>query len=995
MNNLDHSKYHYFAFISYKREDEKWAKWLQKKLESYGFPVDMRKDNPSLPSKIRPIFRDKTDLTGGTLKAAIERGLEGSKYLIVICSPRAAQSPWVSKEVQNFINNGRENYIIPFIIGGTPNAKNPEEECFPEGLRQLSGEKEILGININEMGRDAAAIKVIAQMFGLRFDTLWQRHERAKRRKIIVWGTVAAIILVSSISAAAYMNALKNEAEKQRKEANEQRQEAEKQKLIAIKEKENANNQRDSAVNNKRKAEEQTKIAQQEKDRANKERERAEEQTEIAKKEKNNALKANQDLKESNRQLAEERDNVLKANWKMMENRALAVVEKANQLIDEGDSYTALALCSELLPKNRNNPEIPYVPEVEYVVRRGLEDCSSHKIYLNKKLDKLFFRPNSTQLICCGKYEKSIEIWDAETSSIIQTLSLDYDVRDISIAHNGKYLAAATYMYVYIWDLDNINDCFKIKQHSGNLKKIFFDNNNNLNVLYDNYREKNNYIEVYDIDSGEMINNYQVPIEYGHIIYAFSADGRYIATFCGYNKLILWDDKFNFIKEWNNIKDVNSLKFSPNNNYLAAECRKERLNVLKIDDSDWLVKHDFDILTRDSYCFEEDNVILIGGDKLNIWYLDYDKIFAQGTFDQRYMNIAVNDKVNGIENLFAAGSYTSGNIIIRRRIENKYLKDWTKSYIIHSPLNNKEYIYNMIPVNNENYFLLVSGRDTSDEEYSGLTIGHYFNFSCNPIFQAPKCVKRLSFSPDGNLCAFYNKDEEKIDIIETETGKLFKSLSAHKKYLDSYIKFSFSYNNKYLAYSGLIVSIETGEIISKFQKFDNSMFSPNGKYFYSYYKENGTILDFENNKIILSGKFNILSFSTDSKYLLKRENRSIELWDLAQIRCLNRIQISPLKQIKSATFIQDNQYILIQFDYSFGIWDRVTGRCIYLSEAKNIYDNMMFYDEKSNYIYYVMDRDKVDMVGFENFETLTKQFKNIFTRGRALSEEERRKYFLE
>ena len=201
MNN----DYTYYAFISYKREDEKWAKWLQKKLESYGFPVALRKENPMLPAKIRPIFRDQSELSGGNLKEEIEKGLNGSKYLIVICSPRAAQSPWVSKEVQYFIDNGREDSIIPFIIGGSPNATNPEEECFPEGLRQLSGEKEILGININEMGREAAAIKVIARMFGLRFDTLWQRHERAKRRRRL--SVIAGVILFSliSFSVGAYM----------------------------------------------------------------------------------------------------------------------------------------------------------------------------------------------------------------------------------------------------------------------------------------------------------------------------------------------------------------------------------------------------------------------------------------------------------------------------------------------------------------------------------------------------------------------------------------------------------------------------------------------------------------------------------------------------------------------------------------------------------------------------------------------------------------------
>ena len=51
----------------------------------------------------------------------------------------------------------------------------------------------------------AAAIKVIARMFGLRFDTLWQRHERAKRRRRL--SVIAGVILFSliSFSVGAYM----------------------------------------------------------------------------------------------------------------------------------------------------------------------------------------------------------------------------------------------------------------------------------------------------------------------------------------------------------------------------------------------------------------------------------------------------------------------------------------------------------------------------------------------------------------------------------------------------------------------------------------------------------------------------------------------------------------------------------------------------------------------------------------------------------------------
>lgn len=209
----NNKNFEYFAFISYKREDQKWAKWLQKKLESYSIPVSIRKENPDLPSKIRPIFRDDTDLSGGNLTKEIESGLDNSKYLIVICSPLSAQSPWVDKEVQYFIEQGRSDNIIPFIVQGTPFSKNINEECFPESLRRLRGDSEILGININDNGRNAAVIKVIARMFDVRFDSLWRRYEKEKFRKRLISVSLLSITLLISVLTFLYINNQRKENE--------------------------------------------------------------------------------------------------------------------------------------------------------------------------------------------------------------------------------------------------------------------------------------------------------------------------------------------------------------------------------------------------------------------------------------------------------------------------------------------------------------------------------------------------------------------------------------------------------------------------------------------------------------------------------------------------------------------------------------------------------------------------------------------------------------
>lgn len=188
------------AFISYKREDEKWAKWLQNKLEHYQLPIEVRKQKVEFAERPRHVFKDTTDLSGGVLEKAIKEGLASSKYLIVICSPRAAKSPWVCKEVQEFIDSGREENIIPFIIDGEPYSKDIEKECFPEALKSLAGEKELLGININENGRDSAAVKVIARMFDIRFDTLWQRFKKSERKRRTLISLIIAFFVLLAVS---------------------------------------------------------------------------------------------------------------------------------------------------------------------------------------------------------------------------------------------------------------------------------------------------------------------------------------------------------------------------------------------------------------------------------------------------------------------------------------------------------------------------------------------------------------------------------------------------------------------------------------------------------------------------------------------------------------------------------------------------------------------------------------------------------------------------
>ena len=59
----------YYAFISYKQDDIKWAKWLANELEHYHLPTTLNGKN--LPKNLRPIFRDVDELAAGNLPEQI------------------------------------------------------------------------------------------------------------------------------------------------------------------------------------------------------------------------------------------------------------------------------------------------------------------------------------------------------------------------------------------------------------------------------------------------------------------------------------------------------------------------------------------------------------------------------------------------------------------------------------------------------------------------------------------------------------------------------------------------------------------------------------------------------------------------------------------------------------------------------------------------------------------------------------------------------------
>ena len=201
----------YRAFLSYSHRDVGWARWLHTRLEGFRIDRDLVSRDTAIgpvPKALRPIFRDREDFSGGhSLTEATVAALDASAALIVLCSPAAASRPAVNEEVQLFRSRHPERPVIPVITDGTA------PDNFPPALRfDLDAEGKvsnrpvtILGPDLRESadGKSLGLAKVVAGLTGLGADDVFRRAERARRRRMRVWSSLAGLLLLLAVAASA------------------------------------------------------------------------------------------------------------------------------------------------------------------------------------------------------------------------------------------------------------------------------------------------------------------------------------------------------------------------------------------------------------------------------------------------------------------------------------------------------------------------------------------------------------------------------------------------------------------------------------------------------------------------------------------------------------------------------------------------------------------------------------------------------------------------
>ena len=229
--------YKYKAFISYSHTDKVAGDKLLKELENYRVPKRLvgkaAAGGTPIPNRVGQIFRDRDELPAAEdLTTEVKKALTQSEFMIVLCSPAAAASRWVNREIIEFKKLTGERRILSVILSGEPFASGgsaPEQECFPPALRFKLGTRGTLTTEPAEPlaadfraagdGPRRGKLKLVAGLLGIGLDALIERDLQRKMRRVMAVTAASVLAMIGMASLTYEAVTARQDAERHRGEA--------------------------------------------------------------------------------------------------------------------------------------------------------------------------------------------------------------------------------------------------------------------------------------------------------------------------------------------------------------------------------------------------------------------------------------------------------------------------------------------------------------------------------------------------------------------------------------------------------------------------------------------------------------------------------------------------------------------------------------------------------------------------------------------------------
>ncbi len=174
------------AFLSYSSHDVEVVERVQRFLERYRLPDGRR---------LR-VYRDETDIAGGELPEQLREAMAESGCLLVCCSNTAAESDWVTREIEVFRALAPERPVLTVLVADDPPANVPP----PLRAVELRWSDLRKGWRLGLPRRETRVelVRVVAAAAGMDFRELLPLDRRRRRRATLRVTAVIATSLVIS-----------------------------------------------------------------------------------------------------------------------------------------------------------------------------------------------------------------------------------------------------------------------------------------------------------------------------------------------------------------------------------------------------------------------------------------------------------------------------------------------------------------------------------------------------------------------------------------------------------------------------------------------------------------------------------------------------------------------------------------------------------------------------------------------------------------------------
>ena len=566
---------------------------------------------------------------------------------------------------------------------------------------------------------------------------------------------------------------------------------------------------------------------------------------------------------------------------KLLEEKAKSIATKVNNLVDEGDSYSARLLALEALP-----PNLPYTWEAEMALRKATMENSTALQGHRDRIISTCFSPDNQRLLSYSG-DGTAKIWDASTGRVLMTLAeQSHDISFASYSPSGNYIVTTNKdSTIRIWESHSAKPLKTIHAPARSVSASFSPDERQIAVA-----DLDLSIRVWDISTGKIV------------------------TSCKFKEFLPWNVIYS--------ADGNKIIFSTMGDYcpvvaLDAKTGNELFRSEKPKD-----QHEMILSLA---CSQDSKKILTASTDSTV----------------RVWDISTGDNLLVLKNkqpqmMIFSAFIMEGKAILGISF-NKIITVWNAE-------NGKEVFTTLDEINSPTIQKMYTGASLSPNTgflalCSSDNVGWLQDALPGPDNQKYKLkafVNDVTYSPSGDTIAV--AIDHQVQVLDAKTGKALYTLDDGK---DDFETVSFSPNGQYLVsgshFSKTIRIWDTQNkrlyktfsgnpdwVYSAFFSPDgNRVISTSGSYIYIWDINTGDILSILKGHEILVTK---ACYSRDGHLIASASiDNTLRLWDAKTYICLKTLK-GHSSNVEDVAFSPDGKYVAsASEDGSVILWNCVTG----------------------------------------------------------------------